>query len=120
MSNYFYKNLYEILEIEPTDDSTKIKSAYRKLARKYHPDLNGGNRVYEEKFKEISQACEVLMDKNKKALYDSFKGYKFSAQKIDDGYLEEICKKQIFAKVLVHIVQKINLTLLYKYDKIYP
>ena len=70
MSNYFYKNLYEILEIEPTDDSTKIKSAYRKLARKYHPDLNGGNSLYEEKFKEISQACEVLMDKDKKSLYE--------------------------------------------------
>ena len=68
MSNYFYKNLYQILEIEPTDDLSIIKSAYRKLVIKYHPDLNGGNRVYEEKFKEISEACEVLMDKDKKAL----------------------------------------------------
>ena len=82
MSNYFYKNLYEILEIEPTDDSTKIKSAYRKLARKYHPDLNGGNSLYEEKFKEISQACEVLMDKDKKSLYDAFKGYKMNAKTV--------------------------------------
>ncbi len=82
MSNYFYKNLYQILEIEPTDDLTKIKAAYRKLAIKYHPDLNGGNRLYEEKFKEISQACEVLMDKDKKALYDSFKGYKTAAKKV--------------------------------------
>ena len=75
MSNYFYKDLYKILEIEPTDDTAKINSAFRKLARKYHPDLNGGNRVYEEKFKEISEACEILMDKDKKKLYDSFKGY---------------------------------------------
>ena len=82
MSNYFYKNLYEILEIEPTDDLSVVKSAYRKLARKYHPDLNGGNRVFEEKFKEISQACEILMDKNKKSLYDAFKGYKFGAKKV--------------------------------------
>ena len=82
MSNYFYKNLYEILEIEPTEDVAKIKSAYRKLAIKYHPDLNGGNSVYEEKFKEISQACEILMDKDKKTLYDSFKGYKFTTQKV--------------------------------------
>lgn len=82
MSNYFYKNLYEILEIEPTEDVTAIKSAYRKLARKYHPDLNGGNRLYEEKFKEISQACEILMDKTKKNLYDSFKGYKFNAKTV--------------------------------------
>ena len=82
MTNYFYKNLYEILEIEPTDDTTKIKSAYRKLARKYHPDLNGGNRIYEEKFKEISQACEILMDKDKKALYDNFKGYTKKSQTV--------------------------------------
>ncbi len=87
MSNYFYKNLYEILEIEPTEDVAKIKSAYRKLARKYHPDLNGGNQVFVEKFKEISQACEILMDKDKKMLYDTFKGYKFSNKKISpDGY----------------------------------
>lgn len=82
MSNYFYKNLYEILEIEPTDDVTKIKSAYRKLARKYHPDLNGGNQVFVEKFKEVSQACEILMDKDKKALYDAFKGYKLGAKRV--------------------------------------
>lgn len=80
MSNYFYKNLYEILEIEPTDDLSMIKSAFRKLARKYHPDLNGGNRVYEEKFKEIAEACEVLMNKDKKALYDSFKKYNFKKE----------------------------------------
>ena len=75
MNNYFYKNLYEILGIEPTDDLVKIKSAYRSLARKYHPDLNGGNELYVSKFKEISEACEILMDKDKKALYDAFKGY---------------------------------------------
>lgn len=75
MNNYFYKNLYEILGIEPTEDLAKIKSAYRSLARKYHPDLNGGNELFAAKFKEISEACEILMDKDKKALYDAFKGY---------------------------------------------
>jgi len=75
LNNYFYKNLYEILGIEPTEDLAKIKSAYRSLARKYHPDLNGGNELFAAKFKEITEACEILMDKDKKALYDSFKGY---------------------------------------------
>ena len=83
MSNYFYKDLYKILEIEPTDDTAKIKSAFRKLARKYHPDLNGGNSVYEEKFKEISEACEILMDKDKKSLYDTFKGYSTAKRTIN-------------------------------------
>lgn len=75
MNNYFYKNLYEILGIEPTDDLAQIKSAYRTLARKYHPDLNGGNELYVSKFKEVTEACEILMDKDKKAFYDAFRGY---------------------------------------------
>ncbi len=75
MDNYFYKNLYEILGIEPTDDIAKIKSAYRVMARKYHPDLNDGNEYFVAKFKEITQACEILTDKDKKKLYDTFKGY---------------------------------------------
>ena len=95
MSNYFYKNLYEILEIEPTEDSSKIKAAFRKLARKYHPDLNNGNHSSEEKFKEISQACEVLMDKDKKALYDAFKGYKFAKKTVSPDPLKA---KQAYQK----------------------
>lgn len=75
MDNYFYKNLYEILGLDYTDDISKIKSAYRTLARKYHPDLNGGNKVFTEKFKDISQAYEILIDADKKKLYDTFKGY---------------------------------------------
>ena len=78
MDNYYYKNLYEILGIEPTDDLSKIKSAYRSLARKYHPDLNGGNELFAKKFKEISQSYEILTDKAKKSNYDIFKGYTFT------------------------------------------
>ena len=61
--------MYEILGLEPTDDTSKIKSAYRALARKYHPDLNDGNELFAAKFKEISLAYEILTDKDKKSGY---------------------------------------------------
>lgn len=64
------KDYYEILGV-PRDASQKdIKDAYRKLARKHHPDANPGNKEAEEKFKEISQAYEVLGDAKKRAEYD--------------------------------------------------
>lgn len=75
MNNYFYKNLYEILGIEPTDEEAKIKAAYRAMARKYHPDLHTNDEIFVAKFKEITEAYEILTDKSKKALYDSFKGF---------------------------------------------
>ncbi len=69
------KNLYEILEIPITASTVTIKSAYRKLARKYHPDLNGGETFYVNKFKEISEAYEILSDSNKKKNYDILNGF---------------------------------------------
>lgn len=69
------KNLYEILEIPSTASPVAIKSAYRKLARKYHPDLNGGDEFCIKKFKEISEAYEVLSDIDKKKNYDILRGF---------------------------------------------
>ena len=75
------KNLYEILEIPSSASDSAIKSAYRKLARKYHPDLNSGDAQCTKKFKEISEAYEILSDANKKKNYDLLRGfYKESSQ----------------------------------------
>lgn len=70
------KNLYEILEIDHFATDITIKSAYRKLARKYHPDLNGGDKECCTKFKEITEAYEILSDIEKKKNYDLLKGFR--------------------------------------------
>lgn len=65
-----YKDYYKILGVERTATAADIKSAFRKLALKYHPDRNQGNKQAEEKFKEINEAYEVLSDKEKRSRYD--------------------------------------------------
>jgi molecular chaperone DnaJ len=66
------KDLYEILGVARTASTDEIKKAYRKLARKYHPDLNRGSRQAEERFKEVSLAHDVLSDAEKRRIYDEF------------------------------------------------
>jgi len=65
-------DFYELLEVERDADDATIKSAYRKLAMKYHPDKNGGCKDHEAKFKAVSQAYECLKDPQKRAAYDRF------------------------------------------------
>ena len=65
------KNLYEVLGVSKNATETEIKSQYRKLARKYHPDLNKNDKVSAEKFKEISSAYDILGDKEKRKKYDN-------------------------------------------------
>jgi DnaJ-class molecular chaperone len=72
MNGPTYKDYYKILGVGKTVDEKEIKSAYRKLARKYHPDVNPGDKTAEEKFKEISEAYEVLSDPHKRSQYDQF------------------------------------------------
>lgn len=66
------RDYYEVLGVERGADEEAIKKAYRQLAKKYHPDLNPGDKVAEQKFKEISEAYEVLSDGQKRAQYDQF------------------------------------------------
>ena len=66
------RDYYEVLGIQKGASEDEIKKAYKKLARKYHPDMNPGDKEAEEKFKEINEANEVLSDPEKKARYDQF------------------------------------------------
>jgi molecular chaperone DnaJ len=66
------KDFYEILEVKKDASQEEIKKAYRKLARKWHPDINPGNKEAEGKFKDISRAYECLGNKEKRKLYDEF------------------------------------------------
>jgi len=66
------RDYYEILEVSKSASADEIKKAYRKMAIKYHPDKNPGDKASEEKFKEAAEAYEVLSDANKKQRYDQY------------------------------------------------
>lgn len=66
------KDYYEVLGVDKQADEASVKRAYRKLAKKYHPDSNKGNLQAEEKFKEATEAYNVLGDREKRKLYDQF------------------------------------------------
>ena len=67
-----YKDYYKILGVDKKASNDEIKKAYRKLARKYHPDVNPDNKEAERKFKEINEANEVLSDPKKRKKYDTY------------------------------------------------
>ena len=72
MADQNKRDYYEVLGVEKNASDAEIKKAYRKLAMKYHPDQNPGDKSAEEKFKEVNEAYEVLSDADKKARYDQY------------------------------------------------
>ena len=82
------RDYYEVLGVSKTADAAAIKKAYRKLAKKYHPDTNAGDPVAEEKLKEVNEAYDVLGDEKKKKLYDT---YGFAA--FQEGFNEEAVRQ---------------------------
>ena len=85
-----FKDYYKILGVEKSATKDEIKKAYRKLAMKYHPDRNPGNKASEEKFKEITEAHEVLSDPEKRKKYDTlganWKQYQNTGRGFDDFF----------------------------------
>jgi molecular chaperone DnaJ len=77
------KDYYGVLGVDRNAKSDQIRKAYRRLARKFHPDVNPGNKSAEEKFKELSEAYEILSDEKKRKIYDQ---YGFYADNIPPGY----------------------------------
>lgn len=77
------KSLYDILEVDKNASNEDIKKSYRKLARKYHPDINKDPKA-EDKFKEINSAYEILSDPDKKRQYDQYGDSMFGGQNFHD------------------------------------
>src|SRR5471032_1026393 len=69
------KDYYETFGVGRSADTDEIRKAYRKLARKYHPDLNPGDKAAEERFKKVQEAYDILSDDNKKKVYDQYGFY---------------------------------------------
>ena len=80
------RDYYEVLGVKKDADENTIKKAYRKLAKKYHPDSNAGDAGAEQKFKEVTEAYNVLSDKEKRKLYDRFGHAAFDGSAPEGGY----------------------------------
>ena len=85
------KDYYAMLGVKKTASSDEIRKAFRKAARKYHPDVNPNDKKAEEKFKEISEANDVLSDEKKRKVYDQFGFY---SDKIDPATPEAYARQQ--------------------------
>src|SRR5580698_873656 len=87
---------YEVLGVARDCSEQELKSAYRKQALKYHPDRNPGDQASEEKFKEASEAYQVLSDADKRAAYDRFGHAGLGAQGFGSGFAGSVDLGDIF------------------------
>src|SRR5437660_4641582 len=69
------KDYYETLGVQRSADADEIRKAYRRLARKHHPDLNPGDKAAEDRFKKLQEAYDILSDSKKKSMYDQYGFY---------------------------------------------
>ena len=90
VNQYYQKDLYAILGVEPDANEATIKSAYRKQARIWHPDVNDNSQESIVRFKEITEAYEVLTDTQRRSQYDILKGFNFRKE---SKYTENQAKK---------------------------
>ena len=80
------RDYYDVLGVSRSASASEIKKAYRKLAKKYHPDTNAGNKEAEQKFKEVTEAYNVLSDEEKKKMYDQFGHAAFDGSASNGAY----------------------------------
>src|ERR1700729_273259 len=85
------KDYYSTLGVKKTASADDIRKSFRKLARKYHPDVNPNDKKAEEKFKEISEANDVLSDEKKRKIYDQLGFY---SDQIDPAQAEAYARQQ--------------------------
>jgi curved DNA-binding protein CbpA len=101
-----YIDYYKVLGVSKNATDKEIKKAYKKLARKYHPDLNPDNKVAEEKFKKINEANEVLSNPENRKKYDKYCILSKSNRKISNKFEEPIRNPDGF--LLLTIVVDLN------------
>ena len=99
------RDLYEILGVEKNCSKAELKSAYRKLAKKYHPDVNPDNKEAEENFKEVNFAYEILSDDNRRQKYDTYGEASFNANAAGGGGFGGFSDMKIFLKVFLEILE---------------
>ena len=104
------RDYYDVLGVSKDSDSSAIKSAYRKMAMKFHPDRNPGDTEAEKNFKEASEAYEVLSNNEKRQAYDSYGHAAFEQQGGGSGFsggFEGFGSFQIFLKIFLEILAEV-------------
>ena len=94
---------YGVLGVDRKADENAIKKAYRKLAKKYHPDTNAGNTQAEQKFKEITEAYTILSDPEKRKLYDRFGHAAFDGNNPKGGTYRTVPEMENIGNIILKV-----------------